>query len=61
MVNLKNTHQQQELPHVIDQDIAIVALLLFVVIYLVLFSGGGPGTPRKFRNPFEPARVNIES
>jgi hypothetical protein len=44
-----------------NQDIAIVALLLFVVLYLVLFSGGGPGGPRKFRNPFEPARVNIES
>jgi len=46
---------------VINQDIAIIALLLFVVLYLLLFSGGGPGTPRKFRNPFEPSRVNIES
>ena len=43
----------------IDQDIATIALLLFVVLYLLLFPGG-PGTPRKFRNPWEPARANLE-
>jgi hypothetical protein len=43
----------------IDQDIATIALLLFVVIYLLLFPGG-PGTPRRFGNPWEPARAKLE-
>ena len=44
----------------IDQDIATIALLLFVVLYVLLFPGG-PGTPRRFRNPWEPARVRIDN
>jgi hypothetical protein len=44
----------------IDQDIATIALLLFVVLYLLLFPGG-PGTPRRFRNPWQLARVKLES
>ena len=43
----------------IDQDIATIALLLFVVLYLLIFPGG-PGTPRRFRNPFELVRVKLE-
>ena len=42
----------------IDQDIATIALLLFVVLYLLMFPGG-PGTPRRFRNPWEPVRVKL--
>jgi len=43
----------------IDQDVATLALLFFVVLYLLIFPGG-PGTPRRFRNPWVPARVKLE-
>jgi len=43
----------------IDQDIATIAILLFAVLYVLLFPGG-PGTPRRFRNPWEPAHCKLE-
>ena len=44
----------------IDQDIATIALLLFVVLYVLMFPGG-PGTPRRLKNPWELARVKLEN
>ena len=44
----------------IDQDIAIIAILLFAVLYVLLFPGG-PGTPRRLRNPWQLAQVKLES
>lgn len=44
----------------IDQDTAIIALLLFVVLYVLLFPGG-PGTPRRLKNPWTLARVTLDS
>jgi hypothetical protein len=43
----------------IDQDIAIIALLLFAVLYVLLFPGG-PGTPRRFKNSWIPVRVHLD-
>lgn len=51
---------QETIFPMIDQDIAIIALLLFAVLYVLLFPGG-PGTPRRFKHPWVPVRVNLNS